>query len=138
MTPVLADSSFLVALLNKRERPHLRCLKAYQLVTQPVITCEACITEAFHLLNHLESAVDNILGSLADGSIVIPFRLSDNADAVYRTMTRYRDTRCDFADACLIHLADLVGTGEILTLDSDFKLYRWRRSRRFRLLIPLE
>jgi hypothetical protein len=29
-------------------------------------------------------------------------------------------------------------TGDILTLDSDFIHYRWKRTRRFNLLIPLD
>jgi predicted nucleic acid-binding protein len=34
-------------------------------------------------------------------------------------------------------MADELETGEILTLDSDFARYRWRRNRAFQLLIPL-
>jgi len=41
----------------------------------------------------------------------------------------------DFADACLVQLADELGTGRILTLDSDFRIYRWRKQRAFDLLI---
>ena len=53
-------------------------------------------------------------------------------------MDKYRDTPCDFADACLIAMADQLDTGDILTLDSDFKHYRWRRNRSFKMLIPLD
>jgi predicted nucleic acid-binding protein len=53
-------------------------------------------------------------------------------------MDRYADTPCDFADACLIVMANELGTGDILTLDRDFEHYRWRRNRRFNLLIPLD
>jgi hypothetical protein len=35
-------------------------------------------------------------------------------------------------------MADQLDSGDILTLDRDFKRYRWRRNRSFRLLIPLE
>jgi predicted nucleic acid-binding protein len=34
-------------------------------------------------------------------------------------------------------LAEELGTGEILTLDSDFQVYRWDRNRPFRLLVDL-
>jgi predicted nucleic acid-binding protein len=51
---------------------------------------------------------------------------------------KYRDLPVDFADACLIHLADELNTEDILTLDGDFKLYRWRRNRTFRLLVSLD
>ena len=53
-------------------------------------------------------------------------------------MSKYADTPCDFADACLIAMAGQLNTGDILTLDSDFRHYRWNRNKRFRLLIPLE
>ena len=64
--------------------------------------------------------------------------LAEGVDEVLAYYTKYRDTPCDFADACLIYLADQFGTGDILTLDSDFKHYRWRRNKRFGMLIPLE
>jgi predicted nucleic acid-binding protein len=44
----------------------------------------------------------------------------------------------DLADACLVDLATEMGTGRILTLDSDFKIYRWGRNRPFELLLEIE
>jgi len=35
-------------------------------------------------------------------------------------------------------MANQLNTGDIFTLDSDFRHYRWRRTRRFNLLIPLD
>lgn len=48
-------------------------------------------------------------------------------------MRTYSHLPADFADACLIHLADELNKGEILTLDRDFAHYRWRKRRRFDL-----
>ena len=138
MTPVLADASFFVALLNKREAGHVRSEETYQRIDAPIVTCEACIAETFHLLHHSSHAIHAILTSLREGALEIPFRLADSATEVNDLMARYADTPCDFADACLIAMAGQLGTGDILTLDSDFKHYRWRRNRPFRLLIPLE
>src|SRR5208337_4288333 len=36
-------------------------------------------------------------------------------------LREYRDLAPDFADACLIQLADELDTGDILTLDGDFR-----------------
>jgi len=44
----------------------------------------------------------------------------------------------DFADACLVDLANEMKSGRILTLDRDFQVYRWGRSRTFDLLVELE
>ena len=136
--PVLADASFFVALFNDRELGHTRCKAAYNEFAGPLFTAESCITEALHLLHHAEAAVKAILTNVRQGALVVPFRLSDCASEVAYLMQKYADTPCDFADACLIHLADQLGTGDILTLDSDFKHYRWRRNKRFHMLIPLE
>jgi uncharacterized protein len=138
MTPVLADSSFLVALLNKREHGHVRCHSAYEGLDGPLFTTEACITEALHLLDHADAAVQAILTNVQHRALEVPFRLGDCASEIVHLMRKYADTPCDFADACLIHLADQLNTGDLLTLDSDFKHYRWRRNKRFRMLIPLE
>jgi hypothetical protein len=48
--------------------------------------------------------------------------------------TKYRDRNIDFADACLIRLADQFGTADILTLDQDFAIYRWGKNKPFRML----
>jgi predicted nucleic acid-binding protein len=138
MTPILADASFFVALFNQREQGHQRCLTAYEALDGSLITTEACITEALHLLDHAEAAVEAILTNVQQGALAVPFRLGDCASEVAYLMSKYADTPCDFADACLIQLADQFGTGDILTLDSDFKHFRWRRNKRFRMLIPLE
>ena len=136
--PVLADSSFFVALFNDRERGHTRCKPAYNSFAGPLYTAESCITEALHLLGHARAAVEAILTNVRQGALVVPFRLGDCASEIGYLMSKYADTPCDFADACLIHMAEQLNTGDILTLDSDFKHYRWRRNRRFRLLIPLD
>lgn len=138
MSPVLADSSFFVALYNKREAAHLRCVEAYQALDAPLATCEACLTEAFHLLGHAGAVVDAVFTSIELGSLQVAFQVGRHPRAIRGLMRKYRDTAADFADACLIHMADELNTGDILTLDRDFRHYRWRRNRAFRLLMPLE
>jgi hypothetical protein len=137
LTPILADASFFVALFNEREAGHARCQQAYRGIAAPIVTSEACIAETFHLLHHANAAVDAILTNIHGGAIEVPFRLSECAGEIRSLMSKYADAPCDFADACLIHMADQLDTGDILTLDSDFKHYRWRRNRHFRMLIPM-
>lgn len=117
---------------------HQRCLQSYDSIKNQLVTCEAVVGEALHLLRRLPLAVRDLLASVDQGILEIPFSLPECAASVAALMEKYRDTPADFADACLIHMADQLDTGDILTLDSDFKHYRWRRNRRFRLLIPLD
>ena len=67
----------------------------------------------------------------------IPFHLAGAAADIESLFRKYRDQPISLADACLIHLAGELGTGDIFTLDHDFEVYRWGRNRAFRLLVPL-
>ena len=138
MKDVLVDTGFLVAVYDKREHHHATCMRVYQSLDNPLVTCEPVIAETLHLLRFSSGAADDILASVEDGILEIPFQLSKSAMPVRKIMRKYLDVPADFTDACLIHMADELDTGEILTLDSDFKHYRWRRNRAFHLLVPLD
>ena len=60
----------------------------------------------------------------------------ESAVAIRALMHKYRNVPASLADACLIQMADEFDAGDILTLDSDFLTYRWRRNRPFHMLIP--
>lgn len=135
MTPVLLDTGVIVALLDRSERNHTRCVEAIESLTAPLVTCEAVIAEACHLLRKLHGASDTVLDNVEAGVFEIPFRLVGTSRSIRLLMKRYARVPMDFADACLVHLADQLGTGKILTLDSDFQVYRWRKGRTFELLV---
>lgn len=101
------------------------------------MTCEAVVVEACYLLREQAGANDTILENVEQGAFLIPFRLDESAPSVRALMKRYARVPMDFADACLVSLADTFGTGRILTLDSDFQIYRWRRTRAFEILVDI-
>jgi predicted nucleic acid-binding protein len=136
--PVLLDTGVIVAILDRSETHHARCVTVIEGLERPLVTCEAVIAESCYLLRGLPGAAETILENVEGGVFQIPFQLSRCAAAVRGILRKYRDLRADFADACLIHLADELNTGDILTLDRDFELYRWRRNRPFCLLVALD
>ena len=138
MKPILVDTSFLIAIYNRSDRHHARCMRALAAVAAPLVTCEAVIAESFHMLRFARGAAESILGSIERGEIEIQFKLTDSSANVRTILKKYDDLEADLAEACLVAMADDLDTGDILTLDSDFKHYRWRRNRAFRLLIPLD
>ncbi len=103
----------------------------------PLVTCEAVIAEACYLTRAMPGAPEAILQNIANGIFQIPVSLTRCAAAVQRVFRKYRNREVDLADACLIPLASQLGTGDILTLDRDFTVYRWGSNRPFRLLLPL-
>lgn len=137
MKPVLLDTGPIVALLDPTDRFHPSCAEALAKAGAPLITCEAVIAESCYLLRNLRGASEAVLENLAAGVFQIPVALSQGARGMQRILQRYRDHPIDLADACLVHLANEFGTGEILTLDRDFHIYRWGKNNAFQLLIPL-
>lgn len=135
MKPALLDTGVIVALLDRSEANHRRCLRAISELSQPLATCEAVIAESCYLLRSVSGAPEAILENVEKGIFQIPFAISRSAAFVRRLIRKYADQEIDFADACLIRLAEELDTGEILTLDSDFRSYRWKKTRPFQFLI---
>lgn len=134
MNPVLLDTGVIVALLDRSERLHEACAEAVHQLEAPLVTCEAVIAESCYLLRKITGASEAVIENVAAGIFQIPFQLYNEAAGVRQILRKYRDRQIDLADACLIRLADEFGTGDILTLDGDFAVYRWGRNKAFRML----
>jgi len=135
--PVLLDTGPIVALLDPTDSFHRRCADALAEVRAPLVTCEAVITESCYLLRRIPGAAEAVLHSVVTRDFLIPSGLSEAAIRVRRILVKYRDRKIDLADAVLIHLANEFETGDILTLDRDFEIYRWGKNNRFHLLVSL-
>ena len=130
MTSTLLDTGVIVALLDRSERHHSECVEVLSELAGSLVTCEACIAETCYLLRGIRGAPEAVVSNVANGLFRIPIGLNDQASSVERLLKKYRDVPMDLADACLVDLADRLGTGRILTLDSDFEVYRWRARQR--------
>jgi uncharacterized protein len=138
VNPVLLDTGVIVALLDRSEKFHSLSADAVSSLQAPLITCEAVIAECCYLLRKLSGAPEAVIENVAAGIFQIPFQLSREAGGVKQILRKYRDRKIDLADACLIHLASQFETPHILTLDNDFKIYRWGRNKPFRPLPALQ
>jgi predicted nucleic acid-binding protein len=132
---VLLDTGVIVALLDRTEHNHAICVQAVGESVAPLITCEAVIAESCYLLRGQTGAAEAILENVRTGVFHIPLQLSQAAASLQRVFRKYRDREVDLADACLVHLAGELQTGDILTLDRDFEIYRWGGNRPFHLLL---
>ncbi len=65
-----------------------------------------------------------MLDVLLRGVVEIDFALSEEIGSVQELRIRYADVPMDLADACLVRMAELSSGSAVLTLDSDFTIYR--------------
>ena len=130
---ILLDTGPLVAYLDNDERHHAWATEQFMRHDGPLITCEAVISEGWFLLRRLPHLLGRLRAMLADGVFDLSFHLEDEAKAISALMDRYNDVPMSLADACLVRLSERHPKLPLLTLDSDFKVYR----RHGRQLIPV-
>jgi len=123
---VLVDAGFVVALLSRRDRNHRWATAQSAHLPPPWSTCEAVLSEAFHLL---ATPGGSALAALLRRRAVVPaFDVGDQLEPVLMLMQKYADVPMSFADACLVRMTEALAAPVLLTTDTDFRIYR-RHSR---------
>ena len=123
---VLIDAGFVVALLSRRDSHHAWAAAQAPQFAPPWRTCDAVLSEAFHLLG--TSGVSAVSALLRRGSVVPAFDLAGHLDPVLKLLQKYASVPMSLADACLVRMTETLADPVILTTDTDFQIYR-RHSR---------
>jgi predicted nucleic acid-binding protein len=97
----------------------------YESWSGPVVSTEAVVTEATHLLNRIPGGITAVLDFFVRGGAVIVPTTRDTLERCSKLIETYSDLPMDYADATLVALAEDVGTELVLTTDRrDFSVYR--------------
>ena len=127
---VLVDAGYLVALLSRRDQHHRWAAELAPHHPPPWRTCEAVLSETFHLLGPAgESALSELLRRQA---VVPSFDLADELEPVLALMRKYASVPMSLADACLVRMTETASAPLLLSTDTDFRVYR----RHSRQLVP--
>jgi uncharacterized protein len=86
--------------------------------------CEPVLAEAMYLLARYPRAQDVVMELVQNGALEIAFRMKEHIDALQQLLRKYRDTPMSLADACIVRMAEIHDQHAVLTLDSDFTVYR--------------
>lgn len=136
MEAFLTDSGPLVALLNRADSYHEWACEQFSSISSPVWTCEGAIAEACHLLNVDGLPPWGVLELLEREVVKVRFELEPNLKRVLSLMKKYSDTPMDFVDACLVRMTELKQDCQLLTVDSDFRVYRRMERQAIPIIIP--
>ena len=122
----VVDAGFLVALLSRRDTHHGWAIAQGPEFPPPWQTCEAALSEAFHLLG---TRGDGALSALLTrGAVVVEFDLARELEPVLTLIHKYASVPMSLADACLVRMSETLPNPTVLTTDTDFRIYR-RHSR---------
>lgn len=128
----LVDSGFLVALVDRKDQWHGWAVAIARDMPGPWLTCEACISESYHLLGQIAPAESmKVLTMLEGAALMSQHLLPEQLAGVIDEAKRYHGRTVDFADACLMAISDDYPRLPLVTLDkADFAVYlRGRRPR---------
>ena len=122
--PAIVDTGPLVAFFDRSERHHRWVAQRVDELEAPLLVCEPVLAETAHLLAGHSRAQDALFELLQNGALSIAFRIEEHVDALRKLLQKYRDTPMSLADACIVCMAEIHERHAVLTLDSDFSVYR--------------
>ena len=135
MKKVLIDSGPLIALFDVSDRHHKTAVEFIKNADCRLITTIASVTEVLHLLDFNRNAQIDFLEWVRRGAVEIHNIENSDFGRIKELTTKYRDLPMDFADSCLVYLAEKLNINTIATIDRDFSIYRIQGRRKFKILL---
>jgi predicted nucleic acid-binding protein len=131
---VAVDAGPIVALFDKSDDYHTICHEVIKSLRLPLTTTLPALTEAFHLLSFSWQLQDALWEFVAGGNLMVYNLDTSLFRECRKLMQKYRDLPMDFADASLVAVSGKENIRTVFTLDKDFKVYRTKDKKHFKLL----
>ena len=132
---LLLDTGALVSILDRSQVHHEKYVRFFDGWDGPVVSTEAVLTEATHLLGRVRNGRKACAEFFLDGGAVLVPATVPSLRRVRDLLDEYADLPMDYADATLVVLAEEIGTDLVFTTDRrDFRVYRIRGRKSFRIV----
>jgi len=132
----LVDTGPLVALLGRGDQYHRWAAEEFGRLSPPVFTCEAVLSEAQLLVHARGGNPLAVLEMVQRGMLLLAFDLEDHVEPLLQLQRHYAKVPMSLADACLVRMAEMADRSQVMTTDSDFRIYRRNRRQIIPLLAP--
>jgi uncharacterized protein len=124
VTRAIVDTGPLVAFLDTRDPRHAWAQETFNRFSLPLVTCEAVLSEACFVVGQATGRQNAVMGLVSRGVLAIDFRLASHFEAVRKLMTKYASVPMSLADSCLVRMTEIDTRASLVTMDSDFRIYR--------------
>ncbi|WP_168646444.1 type II toxin-antitoxin system VapC family toxin [Dolichospermum sp. UHCC 0259] len=125
-TPAVADTGFVVALLNRLDTMHNSVTPVYTQQKQ-ILLPQTVLAEVAYLVgrNAGSATLVAFLKGLSASRFILVALTDQDVIRVAEILDEYADSRIDFVDASVMAIAERFDIKRILTLDQrDFRLFR--------------
>ncbi len=134
MKKILLDSGPLIALFDASDKYHSDSVNFIKTNKFPLVTTIASVTETLHLLDFNRNAQIDFIEWIHRGAVEIQNIENNDFGRLKELTEKYRDLPMDFADSCLVYLAEKLNLNTIATIDRDFSIYRIKGRRKFKII----
>ena len=124
MQKTLIDSGPLIALFDKSDSYHLKVLEFVKNFQGEFISSWSVITEVSHMLDFNLKVQIDFLKWCELGGVKIYEISQEELSSIRVMMQKYSDLPMDLADATLMYIANKENIKNIVSIDSDFDIYR--------------
>lgn len=133
---LILDTGPWVALLCRDNAHHTWAKAQFAQHAAPFLTCEAVVAETCFLLARSGFNPAKALTLIERGVVRIAMSLAEQVAAVRTLFERYDNVPASLADACLVRMSELHEPCRVMTLDSDFLVYRRHGRKTIPVLSP--
>jgi len=134
---IIVDAGPLIALFDKDDKYHNSVIKFLKKFDGQLITSWPVITEVTHLLSFNVNVQIDFLEWLKREAVTIINLENVHLERIIQLSKKYSDVPMDLADSSLIVIAELTNITDIITIDSDYYVYRTKNKKSLNnILLP--
>lgn len=137
MKNIIVDAGPLIALFDKDDKYHNSVIKFLKTFDGQLITSWPVITEVTHLLSFNVNVQIDFLEWLKREAVAIINLENIHLERIIQLSKKYSDVPMDLADSSLIVIAELTNITDIITIDSDYYIYKTKNKKSLNnILLP--
>ncbi|GHV86717.1 pilus biogenesis protein [Spirochaetia bacterium] len=124
LNSILIDSGPLIALFDQDDKYNKRIAAFIRDKSWRLVTTSAVVAEVSHMLNFNVLTQINFFEWILRRGLLIEDIKQQDIGRVIELTRKYKDLPMDFADCTLVIAAEKTGIRSIISIDSDFDVYR--------------
>ena len=135
MKRVVMDAGPLVGWFCSKDSHNVWAEKVFESLPGGSIVCEAVLAEACHLVAKDGVSPASVLRLVEQNDLELVSLVGQSAN-IRALLERYADVPMDFADACVVRLAEMFPNATVCTTDSHFRFFRRHGQENIPLIAP--
>ena len=124
LNTILIDAGPLIALFDKDDKYYKKIKEFIKIGKYKFVTTTAVVTEVTHMLDFNTKVQISFLEWIMNEGVILLDISQKDMYRIVELSKKYSDRPMDFADATLVIAAERTGIREIISIDSDFNIYR--------------